>query len=192
MKRFQIGLLVLLVSLAGISQGAETYVIDTQGMHASINFQIPHLGYSLLTGRFNRFSGEFTYDRENPAKSSVSVVIDTSSVDSNHAERDKHLRSEDFLHTDKFPEATFVSSSFREQGDGQAVINGMLTLRGVSKPVTINATKIGEGEDPWGGYRLGFAGTTTFLLADFGIMKELGESSREVELLLHVEGLRKQ
>ncbi len=171
---------------------AETYVIDTKGMHASINFEIPHLGYSLLTGRFNRFSGKFVYDRDNPSASSISVVIETGSVDSNYAERDKHLRSKDFLNSKKYPEATFVSTSFSEDDSGAIVMTGDFTLNGISKPMTIRMRKVGEGEDPWGGYRMGFSGETSFLLTDFGIMKSLGEHSKSVRLLLNIEGVREK
>ena len=171
---------------------AEAYLIDTKGMHASINFEIPHLGYSLLTGRFNRFSGKFVYDRENPSASSVTVVIETGSVDSNHAERDKHLRSKDFLNSKKYPEATFISSSFSEDDTGAIVMTGDFTLNGISKPLTIRMSKVGEGDDPWGGYRMGFSGKTSLLLTDFGIMKSLGEHSKEVVLRLSVEGVRQK
>jgi polyisoprenoid-binding protein YceI len=171
---------------------AETYVIDTKGMHASINFEIPHLGYSLLTGRFNRFSGEFIYDSDDPSASSVYMVIETGSVDTNHAERDKHLRSKDFLNSKKHPEARFVSTSFSVDDSGAIVMMGDFTLNGISKPMTIHAKKIGEGEDPWGGYRMGFSGETSFLLTDFGIMKSLGEHSKEVVLQLNIEGVREK
>ncbi|MEN8214618.1 MAG: YceI family protein [Pseudomonadota bacterium] len=192
MKKIRLLMILLLCSASSALLAAETYVIDTKGMHASINFQIPHLGYSLLTGRFNRFSGSFVYDRDNPSASSVSVVIETASVDSNHAERDKHLRGDEFLHADKFPEATFVSSSFKVDGSAFAVMEGVLTLRGVSKPLMIRLKKIGEGEDPWGGYRMGFAGETSFLLADFGILKELGPHSKSVMLQMNIEGVREE
>ena len=185
-------MMLLFFSVAPPLLAAETYVIDTKGMHASINFEIPHLGYSLLTGRFNRFSGKFTYDREYPSASSVSVVIETGSVDSNHAERDKHLRGKDFLNSKKYPEATFVSSSFSENDSGTIEMTGDFTLNGVSRPLMIHLRKIGEGEDPWGGYRMGFSGKTSFLLTDFGIMKSLGEHSKEVVLLLNVEGVREK
>ena len=192
MKKIIYVMILLFFSAATPLLAAETYLIDTKGMHASINFEIPHLGYSLLTGRFNRFSGKFIYDRENPSASSVTVVIATGSVDSNHAERDKHLRSKEFLHTDQYSEATFASSSFSEDGSGGVVMTGNLTLKGISKPVTISMTKVGEGDDPWGGYRMGFRGKTSFILTDFGIMKSLGEHSKEVVLLLNIEGVREE
>jgi len=169
---------------------AEKYVIDTEGAHAFVQFRIKHLGYSWLYGRFNDFEGQFTYDENDPNASKVEVVINTASLDSNHAERDKHLRGPDFLDVDKYPEAKFESTSYKETGINKAVLEGDLTLHGVTKPVTIEVAKIGSGPDPWGGYRRGFQGSTTIKLADFGIDYNLGPASREVELILSVEGIR--
>lgn len=177
------------LALLSLPASAADYVIDTKGAHASINFRIKHLGYSWLVGRFDTFSGNFSYDEAAPEASKISVEIDTNSVNSNHAERDKHLRSPDFLDVAKFPKATFVSKSVAVK-DGKGTITGDLTLRGVTKPVTIEAEVIGGGEDPWGGYRQGFAGTTKLVLADFGITKELGPASKEVMLELNIEGVR--
>ena len=88
------------IGLALLSSSAfaqvENYQIDTKGMHAFIEFKIKHLGYSWLKGRFNDFDGQFSYDTKNPENSAVNVSIKTASLDSNHAERDKHLRSKDF------------------------------------------------------------------------------------------------
>lgn len=181
-----------LITLPLACSQAADYVIDTKGAHAAINFKIPHLGYSWLTGRFNKFSGEFSYDPEAPEKSTISLTIDTASIDSNHAERDKHLRDKDFLHTGKFSEASFVSTSYQESSDGSDQLTGNLTLRGVTKPVTIAVQKVGAGQDPWGGYRQGFSGTTKLVLKDFGIDFNLGEASREVQLELYIEGIRKE
>ena len=169
---------------------AADYKIDTKGAHAFVQFRIKHLGYSWLYGRFNKFDGSFSYDEKNPSVAKVEVTIDTASIDSNHAERDKHLRSEDFLDVGKYPRARFVSTSFTEQGDGKAELKGELTLHGVTRPITIDVEHIGHGDDPWGGYRRGFAGTTEFALADFGIKKNLGPASREVEMILSIEGVR--
>ena len=169
---------------------AEKYVIDTEGSHAFIQFRIQHLGYSWLSGRFNTFSGNFEYDENNPDKASVQVEIDVASIDSNHAERDKHLRGDDFLDVKKFPKARFESTSFKDIGDGTAILKGNLTLHGVTKPVTIDVEHIGHGPDPWGGYRRGFEGTTRIALADYDINYNLGEKSKEVELTLSIEGIR--
>lgn len=170
---------------------AADYDIDTKGAHAFVQFHIKHLGYSWLVGRFNQFAGEFRYDENNPAAASVSVTIDTASVDSNHAERDKHLRNADFLEVDKYPEARFVSTAYRPTGDDTGVLEGQLTLHGVTRPVSIEVTQIGAGPDPWGGYRRGFEGRTTLTLADYNIRKNLGPASQEVHLWLGIEGIRR-
>ena len=94
--------LILSVPIAG-SALAESYVIDTKGAHASINFSTGHLGFSILTGRFDTFTGEFEFDSENPAAGRVSIEIDTNSINSNHAVRDNHLRGEDFFDVPNFP-----------------------------------------------------------------------------------------
>lgn len=169
---------------------AADYVIDTKGAHASINFKIQHLGYSWLTGRFDKFSGNFSYDSNNIGASKIEVNIDTSSVNSNHAERDKHLKSDDFLDVSKFANAKFVSDSVTDKGEGKLAISGTLTLHGVSKKITIDAQKTGEGKDPWGGYRVGFSGTTNIALTDFAIEKNLGPASKNVELNLYIEGIK--
>ena len=114
------------------------------------------------------------------------VKVDTSSFDSNHALRDKHVRSDDFLDVAKFAQATFTSNKVTAKADGKLVINGDFTLHGVTKPMTIDAVKVGEGSDPWGGYRLGFSGTTTISMADFGFKQDYGQ----VDLELHIEGIR--
>jgi len=169
---------------------AANYVVDTKGAHASINFKVQHLGYSWLTGRFDKFSGTFNYDATNVGASKIEITVDTTSVNSNHAGRDKHLKSADFLEVSEFADAKFISSSVTEKTDGQLQINGTLTLHGVSKDMVIEATKIGEGKDPWGGYRVGFSGTTSITMKDFGIKMDLGPASAEVQLELHIEGVK--
>lgn len=170
---------------------AADYVIDTKNAHASINFRIKHLGFSWIVGRFDKFSGTFSYDDKNPDASKVKIDIDTTSVDTNHAERDKHLRGADLLDTEMFPTASFESTSVKASGPDKATITGKLTLHGVTKDIAIDAQRVGGGKDPWGGYRDGFTGITTLKLADFGITRDLGPFSKEVELTLDVEGVKK-
>jgi polyisoprenoid-binding protein YceI len=180
-------LLATLFSAAVASPAwAADYNIDDQGAHASINFKVKHLGYSWLTGRFNTFSGKFSYDPANVEASTVVVDIDTNSVDSNHAKRDKHLRSADFLEVEKFPAAKFVSTRVEANGDDEMTVYGDFTLRGVTKNIAIEASKVGEGKDPWGGYRAGFEGVTEIDMADYGFATDFGT----VLLELHVEGIR--
>jgi len=193
MKKTSVKLLAagLALLLSSTTQAAD-YVIDTKGAHAFIQFHIKHLGYSWLVGRFNSFEGEFSYDEANPDAAQVTVSIDIASVDSNHAERDKHLRDDEFLDAEKFPQARFVSTSYRELGNGKGELQGELTLHGVTRPLSIAVTAIGAGDDPWGGYRRGFEGRTSFALADFGIKRNLGPASKEVHLWLGIEGIRKK
>ncbi len=183
--------LVLGTALFGAGSAmAADYAIDKQGQHAFVNFKISHLGYSWLYGSFKDFDGSFSFDEKNPEASKVNVTLNTKSVDTNHAERDKHIRSGDFLNVDKHPTATFASTSVKSTGEGTADISGNLTLNGVTKPVVIAATYVGQGDDPWGGYRAGFSGNTTLKLKDFDIQKDLGPASQDVELIISVEGVR--
>lgn len=191
MKKQLLSALIGASLLTPMAASAADYVIDREGAHASITFKVNHLGYSYVVGRFNDFSGDFSYDAKNPTAAKVNVKVNTLSVDSNHAERDKHIRSPDFLNTPKFAEATFVSTSVEDKGAGDLVINGNLTLNGVTKPLAIQAHIVGEGQDPWGGYRAGFTGTTRFAMKDYGIQMDLGPASSHVELALVVEGIRK-
>jgi len=171
---------------------AEEYDFDIKGMHAFIDFRVQHLGFSWLSGRFNRFDGTFSYDEQQPDKSSVSVTIDTSSIDTNHAERDKHLRGEAYLDVKQFPKAKFVSRSFRESSDGTAILVGDFTFKGITKSLTIDVNPVGHGHDPWFGYRRGFVGKTQFKLTDYGInINILGEESNVIYLALSVEGIRR-
>ena len=178
------------VSTVPQSADAAEYNIDIEGMHAAVRFRIYHLGYSMLTGRFNDFGGTFTWNKDNPGASSVNVTIKTASIDSNHAERDKHLREADFLDVEKYPEATFKSTKYHGDASG-GKLDGILTLHGVSKPITIDMKYLGEGDDPWGGYRAGFEGSVTIRRSDFGMTYELGPKSETMELGLYIEGVRK-
>ena len=180
--------LAILISGPSLSSAAD-YVIDTEKAHAFIQFRIKHLGYSWLLGRFNDFEGTFSYDENDPAASRVEVTITTASIDSNHAERDKHLRGKDFLDVEKYPQAKFVSTGYQENADKTAVLTGDLTLHGVTRPVSIAVKPIGHGPDPWGGKRRGYEGTTSLQLTDYNINYDLGPAAREVELFLSVEGI---
>lgn len=171
---------------------AATYQIDTEGQHAFIEFRVNHLGFSWLYGRFNDFSGSFEFDPENPGEASVNVTIDPASVDTNHAERDRHIRSDDFLHVDEYPEARFVSTETDLDAEGNGTVTGELTLHGTTREITLDVEHVGAGEDPWGGFRRGFHATTTIDMREFGVDEDgmLGPPGRNVELTLSVEGVR--
>lgn len=176
--------LILIAVLTGGRSMAEEYQIDP--LHSFVEFRIQHLGFSWLYGRFNQIEGNFVFDESATEKSRFSVEIMTDSIDTKHAERDKHLRSKDFLDVSNYPKATFVTRSFK----GGTLV-GSLTLHGVTKEISIDVKKVGEGKDPWGGYRAGFYGRTSFKKSDFGITYDLGPAGETIEFELTVEGIRK-
>ncbi len=179
-------ILTVLMSLP-IAVEAADYIIDTKGGHAAITFKYKHIGISWLTGHFKTFSGNFSYDENDVSASKIQVDIDVTSLDSNHAERDKHLRSDDYLDAKKFPRARFVSTRIVDLGSGQATIFGDFTFRGVTREVKIDASITGAGKDPWGGYRVGFEGTTTLDTRSFNMKMP---PTNEIELALFIEGIR--
>ena len=183
---------VLAMGLLSVSSAqAADYRVDSGGKHAFIQFKVSHLGYSFVLGEFPDFTGSFTYDAENPNDAQISIEIDTTTADTRHSERNRHIRGSDFLDVKKYPQATFVSTRYQEGPDGKGSLEGDLTLHGVTRPITIETNKVGEGKDPWGGYRVGFEGNTTITMADFNINYNLGPASRTVDLYLVIEGIRK-
>jgi polyisoprenoid-binding protein YceI len=180
------------LSVSVSAQASENYNFDIKGQHAFIQFKVKHLGYSWLLGSFKKFDGSFVYDEANPSNNSVVVDIDVASLDTNHAERNKHLRSGDFFDVATFPKASFVSTSYKDLGDGKGVITGKFTLRGITKNIRLDVTQIGTGKDPWGGYRRGFEARTTLHLSDYNMLKSsmLGAVAENVELFFSVEGIR--
>lgn len=156
-----------LSALAVIPASAETYTIDPG--HSEVSFQIRHM-VSQVRGRFNAFSGTVQMDPKNLAGSSVEFKIKADSIDTNVADRDKHLRGADFFDTEKFPEITFKSKSVKAAGKDKYNVTGTLTMHGVSKDITLPVTFLGEAKDPWGGTRAGFETATTLNRKDFGIV----------------------
>lgn len=162
------------------------YKIDAD--HTTVLFTISHLGFSDMTGRFNNFEGNLIL---NPAgKSRVDFTIQTSSVDSNHAKRDKHLRSPDFLNTKQFPQMHFVSKkvSFNKQGELDKVM-GNLTLHGKTNAVTLDIKPVGAGKDPWGGYRAGYNATTVIKRSDYGMNFMPGGVGDDIAITLNIEAI---
>ncbi|MBU3824077.1 MAG: YceI family protein [Candidatus Oceanisphaera merdipullorum] len=190
MKKTLIAAAIMLMA-SPVFAAPENYVVDTDGMHASINFKINHLGYSWVVGRFNDFKGNFVFDEDDAANNSVAITINTNSVDSNHAERDRHVRSKDFLDVKQFPEASFKSTSVTQGEDaGEYQVKGDLTLHGVTKEVVFEIEEVGAGKDPWGGYRRGFEGEMTLKPSDFGIDYDLGPAAATMELEFILEGVK--
>ncbi|WP_458526827.1 YceI family protein [Onishia taeanensis] len=179
-------------ALVPMSQAqAADYMIDTEGQHAFVQFKISHLGFSYILGSFEDFSGEFSYDPDNLAASSIAMEVDVESLNTNHAERDKHILSDDFLDAGEYPTATFTSTGFESTGEGKGVLTGELSLHGQTQEIAMDVEHVGGGEDPWGNYRQGFEGSTTLTLADFDIdMSSMPAPMQELELYVTFEGIR--
>ncbi len=188
MKLKHIGMALLLLMAYSSNACAEHYAIDIKGQHAFIQFKVKHLGYSWILGEFRKFNGDFSYDEQHPEHNKVHMTIEANSIDTNHAERNKHLRSPDFFDVKHYPTITYTSTSYEAQGHGKGIIHGTITLRGISKPLAIAVTQIGTGNDPWGGYRRGFEGHATLHLSDYKMpfAPKLGSVSENVELFLSI------
>ncbi len=144
---------------------AGTWTIDP--LHSEVGFSVRHMMVSKVRGKFSKFSGELV-TAENPLTSSVTAEIDLSSIDTGAEQRDGHLRSPDFFDTENHPVMTYRSTGIRAKGDGY-VLDGNLTLKGVTKNVPLALELNGFGPDPYGGTRAGFTATGEINRQDFGV-----------------------
>ncbi|CUU07929.1 MAG: YceI family protein [Fimbriimonadales bacterium] len=196
MKRFatrgMLGLAVLAMlgsTLTPFYAQGITYRIDP--VHSTVIFRVKHMNTAFVYGRFNQFSGTLVVDEKNPERSSVQFEIDLNSVDTGNAQRDDHLRSPDFFNTRQFPKATFKSTRVRKINNTTVEVQGNLTLRGVTKPLTVRVTFTGKGRNPRGQEIIGFETTFTIKRSEFGINYGLnGGLSDEVRLTVSVEAIR--
>ncbi len=145
-----------------------TWNIDPS--HTMAEFKVKHLMISNVKGQFGKISGKLTLDESDLTKSQVEAVIDASSIETRDAQRDAHLKSEDFLHVEKFPTLSFKSTGVRIVGNGELAVDGDLTIRGVTRKATLSV----EGptppmKDPWGNTRVGISATTKINRKDFGL-----------------------
>lgn len=144
--------LLLLAAAAAPALAAETYVIDAS--HSVVGFSVRHLMVANTKGTFSDVKGTVVADPDDLAKSGVEVTIGVASIDTDNADRDKHLLSADFFDVEKFPTITFRSSKVEKKGDGY-VATGTLTIKGVSKEIALPFTVAGPITDPWGNVRYG-------------------------------------
>ncbi|WP_342319566.1 YceI family protein [Corynebacterium mayonis] len=145
---------------------AGTWVIDPA--HTNIGFTARHAMVTKVRGKFEEFDAKVIVDAEDPSKSHASAVIKTGSVNTNNADRDGHVRGADFFAVDEFPEMTFESTGFSVEGTS-GTVSGDLTIKGVTKPVTLDVEIFGVDEDPFGATRIGFEASTKINRKDFGI-----------------------
>ncbi|WP_432955192.1 YceI family protein [Micromonospora haikouensis] len=150
-----------------LTQLTGTYTIDPS--HTRIGFVARHAMVTKVRGAFNEFEGSVAFDAADPARTDVRVTIQATSIDTRNAQRDAHLRSNDFLDMETFPEITFVSTAFRQTGEDTFDLTGDLTVKGVTNSVTIPFTYEGAAGDPFGNLRLGFEGAVTINRKDYGV-----------------------
>lgn len=136
--------------------------------HSTIEFSAKHMMFTTVKGRFGQFEGTITTPSSSPSDASVDVVMQASSIDTRTEQRDAHLRSADFLDVEQFPTVTFRSTKIAGSRE-KFTITGDLTIRGVTKPVTLDVTYEGAGTDPWGGQRMGFSATGKIDRREFGL-----------------------
>ncbi len=144
-----------------------TYAIDAS--HSRIGFVARHAMVTKVRGSFNEFEGSGYFDADQPANSRLELVIKTASIDTRNADRDGHLRGNDFFDMDEYPTITFRSTSVEQTGHAEYRVTGDLTIKGITKPVSVDFDYTGAVVDPWGNQRIGLEGNTTINRKDWGV-----------------------
>lgn len=144
-----------------------TYAIDPT--HSRIGFVARHAMVTKVRGSFNEFEGSGYYDAENPSNSRLELTIQAASIDTRNADRDGHLRSNDFFDMEHHPEIRFVSTAVEQVGDAEYRVTGDLTIKGVTKPVTVDFEYTGAAVDPYNNQRIGLEGSTVVNRKDWGV-----------------------
>lgn len=184
---FKSSLFSLLLMFGPALVVAESYTIDPT--HTYPNFRVDHLGFSTLHGRFGKTTGKLIMDRAR-GTGSVEVVVDVASIDTGFKKRDDHLRSPDFFNAVEFPEMVFKSTAVKFVGEG-AVVEGNLTLKGVTRPLTLNVSRIKCGVHPFSKKQVcGFDATGRILRSDFGINYALPAVGDEILLEIEMEAFK--
>jgi polyisoprenoid-binding protein YceI len=172
-----------------------TWEIDPA--HTQVEFEVKHMMFAKVRGSFTSFEGSIDIGSDdNMTGSKASVRIESSSIDTGNAERDKHLRSGDFFDTEQYPELRFESRTVDPRDDGGLDVTGDLTIRDVTHTVLLDVTESGRGTDPWGGERIGFTASTMIDRRDFGLewnqALEAGGVlvGHDVRIVLEVQAIR--
>jgi len=157
---------LLFVSQANFAQDA--YKLDN--LHTSVRFKVQHLGIALFTGGFDQFEGNLQYAPKNLKNASLTFKVKVNSVNTGNKRRDTHLQKADFFDAEKYPEMTFKSSYFKQaKGSEDILVDGMLTIRGVTKAATFKVKDLGARDIPNFGFRRGFTATTKIKRSEFGV-----------------------
>jgi polyisoprenoid-binding protein YceI len=155
------------MSTTAPSTATGTYTIDPS--HSRIGFVARHAMVTKVRGSFNEFTGTGVFDADNPAASHLELTIEAASIDTRNADRDGHLRSNDFFDMEHFPQITFVSTAVAAVDDTTYRVTGDLTIKGVTKPVTVDFEYGGTATDPFGNDRLGLDGSVVVNRKDWGV-----------------------
>jgi polyisoprenoid-binding protein YceI len=155
------------MATTALSELTGTYAIDPT--HSRVGFVARHAMVTKVRGSFNEFEGSGFFDGDNPASSRVELRIKAASIDTHNADRDAHLRSNDFFDMAAFPEIVFRSTSVEVAGDDTFRVTGDLTIKGVTKPVVVDFEYTGSATDPFGNHRIGLEGTTRINRTDWGV-----------------------
>ena len=166
MSKTRFAVLAAALALAAPALAAETYQFDRA--HTNVGFQVRHI-FTNVSGKFTDFAGTIQVDRAKPESSSVEFTIQATSIDTSEPRRDQHLRSADFFDVANHPTITFKSTSLKANGKDSWLVTGDLTLRGVTKQVTLPVTLLGEGKDPMGNEKMGLETAVTLVRKDYGL-----------------------
>lgn len=171
------------------SLNAEVEVYNIDPNHSSVGFKIRHF-FSQVPGSFTEFSGTITVDKENPENNKTEAVIKVTSVDTNNEKRDKHLLGDDFFSAPDFPQITFKSTKWEKTGEDKFTVTGDLTIKDITKKVTLDVSLLGFGENHRGKQLSGWSATTTLNKQDFGITYGSGILGDEVAVEINIEAVR--
>ena len=153
--------------MSATATAVKTIAIDKT--HSEATFQVRHL-VTKVRGRFTDLGGSIAFDEASPEASAVTFTIQAASIDTSTPDRDAHLRSEDFFHVEQYPAITFVSTAIRARGGNEFDVTGDLTMRGVTKRITLPVSYLGTARDPWGKEKIGFETETTINRKDYGLV----------------------
>lgn len=178
------------------TKGITSRTYDIDPIHSHVRFQAKHLGLSVITGEFTVFEGTFRVDPSNLSTLQAEATIKADSIFSGDEDRDGRLRSEDFLDVASYPEIRFTSTGVSNVNGNSLTLKGDLTIRGISRPVDLSVTYLGQAGDPWGGERQAFEARTVIDRTDYGLtwnqVLETGDLlvGETVELALILQGIR--
>ena len=169
---------------------ANEYEVDAR--HSSVIFRVKHIGVSYFYGRFNEIKGSFTFDEAVPTSLVLDLEIKIASIDTNDKKRDAHLKGPDFFHGKQYKTITFKSTKV-EQGEGKTYrVTGDLTLRGVTKSITVDVVHVGSGSDRRGRNLAGFETSFTIKRSDFGMDYMVGGLGDDIRIIVSLEGVRQK